>query len=106
MYFLGRGRAEGSQSVLLTQEKWIADKEEANQQREKLMLEALDRIAGKGTEWFEQQVRFVTFCVNIFCLGEKITFWTRDGRLKCEMQVALAQSEKLDFKFAIKWTLL
>uniref|UniRef100_A0A915KLL1 Uncharacterized protein n=1 Tax=Romanomermis culicivorax TaxID=13658 RepID=A0A915KLL1_ROMCU len=52
----GRGRAEGSKSILLTHEGWIQQKETVNLIRERLMKSAIEVIKTKSEAWLSEQV--------------------------------------------------
>lgn len=69
MSFSGRGRAAGSESILLFQDDWIGEKEATNALREFLMLKAVKMIRAKGDQLFrdavskEQQKQYKDRCL-------------------------------------------
>jgi hypothetical protein len=54
--FKGRGRAQYAESILLTFEPKIKEKEEQNESREKLMRQALDVLSSWPPAEFQQKV--------------------------------------------------
>jgi len=52
----GRGRAELSKSILLTQEQKIVEKEETNQMREKLMNDAIIKVRCSDPNKFRENI--------------------------------------------------
>lgn len=57
IYNIGRGRAFGSKSILLTHEDWIHRKESINLVREQLMKDGIAHIKKQPESWFLNKIQ-------------------------------------------------